>query len=367
MTNRPSLALAVALLLGCTPTLNFPSTPDASNVDATRADASTVDAAVTDHPAPQDLGPITEDTVPVDAPVAVDVPPAVDTPDVPTPVDDTPDVPDVPPTIDTPDVPDVPDVPATIDRPDVPDVPPVIDIPDVPPAVDAGTCPDGMVLIPGGTFTMGDGDTSTVGAQPPDTVTLSSFCIDLIEVTVSAFSHCTAAGCGTPGTTAGCNWNVSGRDDHPINCIDWSQSAAYCQWRGAQLPTEAQWEYAARGSDNRTFPWGNDTAAGQLCWSGVTRRTNSCPVRAFPSGNSPFGLFDMGGNIGEWTADWYAPYTAATLVTDPTGPATGLYRIERGGSWDHRATPEVRAAQRAWNAPYYRDNIIGMRCAHAPL
>ena len=148
--------------------------------------------------------------------------------------------------------------------------------------------------------------------------------------------------------------------------MDWNQSVAYCQWRGAQLPTEAQWEYAARGSEGRAYPWGNAAPAEQLCWSGIALRSSTCPVQSFPSGNTPTGLADMSGNVDEWTADWQAPYTSAAGVTDPTGPATGSDRIERGGGWEHNTPNQVHAAQRAWNRPTYRDELKGFRCAPAP-
>ncbi len=228
----------------------------------------------------------------------------------------------------------------------------------------SGTCPSGTVLIPAGTFMMGDTDTLSNAAQPPHMVTLSAFCMDLTEVTVAAYRGCTAPGCTAPDTTTFCNWN-SGRDTHPINCVDWNQARAYCQSLGGDLPTEAQWEYAARGSDptNHIYPWGNGAPAAQLCWSGGgTSRTSTCAVQSFPSGNSPFGLFDMAGNVWEWTLDWYASYTSAA-ASNPTGPTSGTYRVYRGGSWYYTSAGLVRAASRNYDDPAYRDDGIGFRCA----
>ena len=227
-------------------------------------------------------------------------------------------------------------------------------------------CPPGMVLIPPGSFTMGDADTLSRGAQPPHMVTLSAYCMDLTEVTVAAYRGCTAPGCTTPGTGLFCNQGVTGRDNHPITCVDWNQSRAYCQWRGGDLPTEAQWEYAARGTDERIYPWGNAAPASQLCWSGVMGRSSTCPVQSYASGNSPFGLFDMAGNAWEWTRDFYASYTSAAAI-DPTGPTSGGNRVVRGGSWITSSALVVRAAFRDVSTPAYRGDFVGFRCARGAM
>ena len=229
-------------------------------------------------------------------------------------------------------------------------------------------CPGGMTLIPAGTFLMGDADTLSNGAQPPHTVTLSAYCMDLTEVTVAAYRGCTSCTAPTAGTTGNAgNWGVTGRDNHPVNYVDWNQARAYCQSRGGDLPTEAQWEYAARGSDvaNHIYPWGNAAPGSQLCWSGVTGRSTTCPVQSYPSGNSPFGLFDMAGNVWEWTRDFYASYAAAA-ASDPTGPTSGARRVYRGGGWDLSSATSMRAASRDSSAPLDRYYAIGFRCARPP-
>ena len=213
---------------------------------------------------------------------------------------------------------------------------------------------------------MGDADTAVAFAQPVHTVTVSTFCMDVTEVTVSAYGACTATGCTAPNTRTVCNWAVAGRGSHPINCVTWAQASAYCRSRGGDLPTDAQWEYAARGPDGRTYPWGNAAPTTQVCWSGTGGRVGTCPVQSFPAGASAFGVFDLTGNVWEWTADWYAPYGAGA-VTDPRGPATGELRTGRGGAWGEASPTRVRPAFRSTVASTFANTDIGFRCAHAPL
>ena len=265
------------------------------------------------------------------------------------------------------------DVPVAVDVVDARVAEVSVDVPtsvDVPADVRVASCPSGMVLIPAGSFMMGDADTLSSDAQPPHRVTLSAFCLDLTEVTVAAWRGCTAAGCTAPDTGSMCNWTASAgaRESHPINCVSWSQARSYCLSRGADLPTEAQWEYAARGSDttNHIFPWGNAAPGAQLCWSGGgTTRTSTCPVQSFPSGNSPFGVFDMAGNVAEWTLDWAGPYSAEP-ATDPTGPLVGEYRSYRGGAWHLSAASMIRTPYRLADDPLYRFGWFGIRCARGP-
>jgi formylglycine-generating enzyme required for sulfatase activity len=259
-------------------------------------------------------------------------------------------------------------------------------------------CAANQVAIPGGKFWMGseDGDADE---KPVRRVTLSPYCIDKTEVTVSAFRACVQAGqCRPPSTTVEwkeikaedktkwsqfCTWGKSGLDQHPINCVDWNQATQYCQWTGGRLPNEAEWEFAARGSDSRKYPWGNTApdatllnACGAECVSMAKERMGSdwwnplyagkdgwpatAPVGRFPKGASPFGVLDMAGNVWEWTSDVYAQYGQ---LDDAYGRAEfgGSSRVSRGGGWYYPSL--VRAAHRGMNDSGNRDVSLGFRCA----
>ncbi len=236
-------------------------------------------------------------------------------------------------------------------------------------------CPAGMRLIPAGEFDMGD-ENLTSDERPVHRVRLSAFCIDESEVTVAAYAQCPpASGCTTPAAIAGCNWEgsgaIAGREQHPINCVDWNQAAAYCRFRGGALPAETQWEYAARGSDGRIYPWGSTPVpSSQLWWSGGgTLRTSTCAVRGFPMGNSAFGLFDMVGDVTEWTADWHGPYppNSGPPGVDPTGPISGPGRVVRGGAWNNAGEYIVRATTRLASSPTASASAVGFRCVRAAM
>ncbi len=291
--------------------------------------------------------------------------------------------------------------------PDVPAPPP----PTPPPP--APRCPDGMVLVPEGTFTMGsDGDAGESDERPAHRVHLSAFCIDRTEVTVRAYHECVSSGGCTaasrtvsyPGVTDSdhrvwdrfCNERYSDRDDHPINCVDWAQAVRYCASVDKRLPTEAQWEYAAHGEDGRVYPWGDDppgpsrlNACGSECLAAeqrISRETNvtimdlramypssdgfasTAPVGRFPLGESPFHALDMAGNVLEWTADWYGPYTSdGGVATNPTGVVDGTLRVLRGGGWLSDLPSWVRAANRNWYVPALRSVYVGFRCARGVM
>ena len=248
-------------------------------------------------------------------------------------------------------------------------------------------CAANQVPIPGGTFWMGDPDY----AKPIHKVTLSPFCIDKTEVTVAGYRACVQdGGCPPPSATVDwkdikpeektkwspyCTWGKRGLDQHPINCVDWSQATTFCEWAGGRLPSEAEWEYAARGKDGRLFPWGNQrpdasrlNACGGECgqarmYPGDDGWPATAPVGSFPEGASAFGVLDMAGNVWEWTADSFADYSDQP-VTDPQRlQHDGSPRVFRGGSWTNVDPAWVRAGYRNKRDPGSRTLILGFRCA----
>ena len=184
---------------------------------------------------------------------------------------------------------------------------------------------------------------------PLQTVERGPVRLDVTEVTVDGYRACVNAGtCTEPVTGGACNWDVEGRGNHPVNCVDWHQANAYCAWAGERLPTEQEWDAAARGVERRAFPWGNTPPSDQLCW-GPTSGAHTCPVGSFPAGDTPEGLKDMAGNVWEWTLSTYKP--------------VGESRVVRGASWDNGHAAFVLASYRGRYVPSYQDADLGFRCA----
>lgn len=275
------------------------------------------------------------------------------------------------------------------------------------------TAPAGMVFIPAGTFWMGCNTVNDSPCQswelPQHKVTLSAYYIDVTEVTAAEYMKCVDAGeCGQPGTVEKCNYNgdlnnwgpggkpKSGREQHPVNCVNSEEAQKYCQWRGAQvdaanaskfdLPTEAQWEMAARGdcekngkaaSDDagckaamRRYPWGNAAANCKLA-AIVEANVAGCGanttllVGSKPAGASPYGLLDAAGNVSEWTRDWYdASYYSVSPSTNPLNKVNATYKAYRGGS-AFSVEVSIRSAFRGQLYPKGTYHHIGFRCARS--
>ncbi len=262
-----------------------------------------------------------------------------------------------------------------------------------------GPCPRTMAVVPGGRFFMGSDD-DLPAERPAHHVTLAPYCIDVFEVSTEEYKACTDRGdCKRAGTTNEwggvsatehrtfdplCNVrDVSGRGRHPINCIDWDMASQYCASRGARLPTEAEWEFAARSSDGRRYPWGDEApsprllnACGKECldWGkrnhvdeaamylGADGWATTAPVGSFPEGRSKYGVQDLIGNVWEWVADYFGPYDAETR-DDPRGPTTGRERVIRGGAWNGAYADWMRPTFRYHDPPETKSYGIGFRCA----
>ncbi len=227
-----------------------------------------------------------------------------------------------------------------------------------------------MAGIPGGSFTMGD-DLHTSKAGP---VTVAAFCLDVTEVTTDAYLACESRGACTPALRAipahpsgnppaqPCNAGTPGLGNHPINCVTWDQAKAYCGRAGKRLPTEEEWEYAARSSDGRLYPWGNAVPTSEPCWNGAGNplgfngRTSTCAVGTQPRDRSPYGILDLAGNVFELTRS--QTFGGANM---------GMVPVFRGGAFGITTPPTMRAAHRQGIGPYAAHRMVGFRCFAPPL
>jgi len=242
---------------------------------------------------------------------------------------------------------------------------------------------NGWVLIPAGDFQMGcdsSNPAETCGGdeQPLHTVTLDTYFIDKYEVTNARYKACVdAGGCTAPWSvnsyTRRPYYSTSTYADYPVVNVTWYQASAFCAWAGGRLPTEAEWEKAARGSsDTRKYPWGDSapdcTKLNYHHYNGFGYEYcvgDTSRVGFYPSGASPYGVMDMAGNVWEWVNDWYGEsYYSVSPGVNPQGPSTGSYRVLRGGSWGNSGN-YVRSASRILDDPDVWVISLGFRCVRS--
>ena len=238
-----------------------------------------------------------------------------------------------------------------------------------------------MVFIPAGEFIMGSTDQQISDAlslckpcqpssfdneKPQHTIYLNSYWINKFEVTNAEYKKCVDSGnCSLPienkSYTRNSYFGNAQYDDYPVIYVSWNDANTYCEWAGKRLPTEAEWEKAARGIDGRIYPWGNTFDSSKLNSGGVVSDTTK--VGSYPAGASPYGVMDLAGNVWEWVADWFENnYYNISPRNNPTGSSSGDLKVTRGGSW--LDGPDfVRVALRGtWTSAPIKE-IQGFRCA----
>jgi formylglycine-generating enzyme required for sulfatase activity len=224
-----------------------------------------------------------------------------------------------------------------------------------------------MVEIPAGEFAMGlDGVQALEDERPMHRVWVGSFSMDLHEVTTTQY----AAFRAVTNRLAPWQWNtvdLSQHSDRPVIGVDWSDADAYCRWKGNRLPTEAEWEKSARGTDGRLYPWGNRVPSKDLANFALGARFSYSqvlmPVQSYEQGKSPYGLYQMAGNVWEWVQDWYAAnYYEISPERNPQGPEQGQFKVLRGGSWSD--LPKYLLTYGRFKLPpETRNSYTGFRCA----
>lgn len=241
-----------------------------------------------------------------------------------------------------------------------------------------------MVRIPAGEFVMGskpDERDAAGDEQPQHKVFVDTFWMDKTETTNAQYRRCVEAGACRPpeysfSYTRDRYFDDPTFDNYPVIWVSWDDARAYCEWAGKRLPTEAEWEKAARGPQARRYPWGEEPPDGRLvnlCDANCAfdyrhpdiddKYADTAPVGSYPAGASPYGLLDMAGNVWEWVADWYsADYYTWTVQRNPTGPAYGTERVMRGGAWNSWQK-DIRATAREKGAPGHIYANVGIRCA----
>jgi formylglycine-generating enzyme required for sulfatase activity len=243
--------------------------------------------------------------------------------------------------------------------------------PAAPPPLPRGTCPEEMIAVRpkdpvwiGSRPGVGDDDERPRWQYP-----INPYCIGKTEVATAEFARCVAAGkCTEPAAHAECN-KAADRPNHPVNCVDLKNARTYCVWRGHRLPTEEEWEVAARGHGERLHPWGDEPPRDQLCWNGpgndrgLQKRESTCPVGFYPSkpgkrgDESELGALDMAGNVKEWTSSSHCKYLEILCATSRS--------VLRGGDWQSSDASEMRGADRTAASSTAASPRVGFRCARS--
>jgi len=222
-----------------------------------------------------------------------------------------------------------------------------------------------LVYVPAGEFTMGSGDSDA----PVHTVYLDAFWIDQFEVTNQQYKACVDAGtCELPSSKSSSThpsyYENPEFDNYPVLYVNWDKANRYCEvWAGGDLPTEAQWEKAARGTDKRTYPWGSAEPNKDLL-NYYQNIGNTTQVGSYGSGKSPYNAYDMAGNVWEWVNDYYQSDYYADNASNPQGYLSGEYRVLRGGSWNYD-DDLARSAYRLRGNPSYASYSFGFRCSRS--
>ena len=224
-----------------------------------------------------------------------------------------------------------------------------------------------MVEIPAGEFVMGfDGTQALEDERPAHRVWLDTYLMDRYEVTTAHYAAFLTAGNHAPPWL----WNLvdlAQHGDRPVIGVDWTDAEAYCRWKGKRLPTEAEWEKAARGIDGRLYPWGSHLPTEQLANYALGARFSYSqvlmPVPSYDQGKSPYGMYQMAGNVWEWVSDWYsASYYERSPDRNPTGAESGQFKVVRGGSWSD--LPKYLLTYGRFKLlPQTQNSYTGFRCA----
>lgn len=230
-----------------------------------------------------------------------------------------------------------------------------------------GAQPNEMVRVPAGKFMMGT-DTRMSDEGPQHTVYLPTYWIDKYEVTNLQFQQfIDAAGKRAPDHFTNRTF-PAGKADHPVTFVSWHDANAYCSWAGKRLPTDKEWEKAARGTDGRMFPWGDEFDINQVNtpvrWERLKEKGDTTPAGAFPGGASPYGALDMSGNVWEWTSSWYTAYPGNKKTSENYGE---IYKTLKGGSWWDCSFYKCGISAPVFNRAFFNTKVknasFGFRCA----